>query len=179
MYLPQGCPLRAHGSTAVTPGPCPDGGWNTSSLSHVSHGVMGSLSLFLASDFTGSVKGFHFSVSYLFRTWRIIVQGVGINWSTQKSHALLSERWDCVSGPGSLTETRAGEAEACGVRGDCRQAGCGREPSPLSARQREAGPSLSHSCGSARCFQRQHLAPQQSCRGASWPGFTARVWSQR
>ena len=87
------------------------------------HGVMGFLPLFLASDFTGSVKGFHFSVSYLFRTWRIIVQGVGVNWSTQKSHALLSERWDCVSGPGSLAETRAGEAEACGVRGDCRQPG--------------------------------------------------------
>lgn len=33
----------------------------------------GSLSLFLASDFKGSVKGFHFSVSYLFRTWSIIV----------------------------------------------------------------------------------------------------------
>ena len=38
--------------------------------------VMGSVSLFFSSDFTGSVKGFHFSVSYLFSTWRMIVQGV-------------------------------------------------------------------------------------------------------
>lgn len=39
-------------------------------------GVMGSVSLFFSSDFTRSVKGFHFSASYLFRTWRMIVQGV-------------------------------------------------------------------------------------------------------
>lgn len=125
---PSRLPLRACGCTAVPAGPCPDAGWNMSSVSHVSRGLMGSLSLFLASDFKGSVKGFHFSVSYLFRMWSIIVPGVGGHWSTRKNHALLSERWDCVSG--SFAETRAGEAEACGVRGDCRQAGLWPGASP-------------------------------------------------